>query len=141
MDPILLFMLYRMLIVLGGILCIYFGYKLFYVTKTKQGDFKIKTGQNYELSLSDVAPGVFFALFGAGVLVFSLTNGITIKPGDLAGVVTIKPGDLSGMVQRQSEISNRPPQPINPPNVVKPAQKSGEASTHAPCMSQRAGEC
>ena len=130
MDPILLFMLYRMLIVLGGILCIYFGYRLFFVTKTKQGDFKIKTGQNYELSLSDLAPGIFFALFGASVLVFSLINGITIKPGDLAG-----------FVQHQSEISNRPLQPNNPSSVIKPAQKSGAVSNQGACMSQRLGEC
>jgi hypothetical protein len=80
MDPMLLFITYRLLIVLGGILCIYFGYRLFYVVKTKQGEFRIKTGTAYELAISDVAPGVFFALFGAGVLVFSLLNGITIKP-------------------------------------------------------------
>ncbi len=139
MDPVFLFMLYRMLIVLGGILCIYFGYRLFYVIKTKQGDFKIKTGQNYELSLSDVAPGVFFALFGAGVLVFSLSNGITIKPGDLAGMVT-PTGYVSGN-NKVMEISNRPPQPINPPKTVEVGHKSGNGSTHARCMSQRAGEC
>lgn len=79
MDPTLIFMTYRILIVLGGILCIYFGYKLFYVVQLKQGEFKIKTGESYEVSLSDVAPGVFFALFGAGILIFCLTNGIIIK--------------------------------------------------------------
>ncbi|WP_408598052.1 hypothetical protein [Pseudomonas sp. PLMAX] len=81
MDQLLLYMfIYRTLIVLAGILSIYWGYKLFYVMKLKQGEFKVKTGENYEVSMSDVAPGVFFALFGAGIIIVSLINGITVKP-------------------------------------------------------------
>jgi len=78
MDYVQMIVLYRVSIVIGGILCIYFGYKLFYIAKEKQGDFKIKTGGSTEVSVSDVAPGVFFALFGAGILVFSITNGISV---------------------------------------------------------------
>jgi|APLak6261667961_1056064.scaffolds.fasta_scaffold02239_1 hypothetical protein len=130
MDPVLLFMIYRMLIVVGGISCIYFGYRLFYVVKTKQGDFKIKTGQNYELSLSDVAPGVLFALFGAGVLIFSLINGITIKPSD-----------LDGIAQSQAMISNMPPSTNKQTGVKKPDNGNGATLSKIPCMSQRLGEC
>jgi hypothetical protein len=74
---------YRVLIVIGGILSIYFGYRLFYIDKQTQGDLQIKKGENYELRLRDVAPGVFFALFGALVLGFSLLNGLTFKSGDV----------------------------------------------------------
>jgi len=126
MEPILIFMTYRILIVLGGILCIYFGYKLFYVVKLKQGEFKIKTGQNYELSLSDVAPGVFFALFGASILIFCLTNGVTIKP-IVADVKTIEklstdPKTSASMEDMKKYIESR-----------KDGQKT--------CISQRYGEC
>lgn len=82
MDHVHLFMIYRILIVLGGILCIYLGYRLFFVVQTKQGELSIKTGEHQELNLRDVAPGVFFALFGASILTFCLLNGITIKPID-----------------------------------------------------------
>jgi hypothetical protein len=78
MDYIQSLILYRALIVLGGIICIYFGYKLFYVVQAKQGDFTVKTGEKLELTLKDVSPGIFFALFGAGILVFSLGSNIQI---------------------------------------------------------------
>ncbi|SAL50043.1 hypothetical protein AWB70_04010 [Caballeronia cordobensis] len=70
---------YRVLIVIGGILSIYFGYRLFQIDKQTQGDFGIKKGESYELRLRDVALGVFFALFGAFVLAISLFNGLTFK--------------------------------------------------------------
>ncbi|CAI8715638.1 hypothetical protein [Pseudomonas serbica] len=126
MEPILIFMTYRILIVLGGILSIYFGYKLFYIVKLKQGEFKIKTGQNYELSLSDVAPGVFFALFGASILIFCLTNGVTIKP-IVADVKTIEklsadPKTSASMEEMKRYIDSH----MNDSKV---------------CVSQRYGEC
>ncbi len=79
MDHVHIFMVYRILIVLGGILCIYLGYRLFFVVQTKQGELSIKTGEHQELHLRDVAPGVFFAFFGASILTFCLLNGVTIK--------------------------------------------------------------
>jgi len=127
MDPVLLFVLYRMLIVLGGILCIYFGYRLFYIVTTRQGDFRLKTGQNYEVRLSYVGPGVFFALFGAGVLAFSLINGITIKPTELGTNERSQPA-ITGSKN---------------PTVVSPATtpKDNGDRRATPCMSQRAGDC
>ena len=109
MDYVLLFMIYRILIVLGGILCIYLGYRLFFVAQTKQGDLSIKTGEHQELKLRDVAPGVFFALFGASILTFCLLNGITIKPIDNGVGISNIPEGLSSpnrgvcMTQRAGE--------------------------------------
>src|SRR6267142_2553316 len=61
----------RMLSVLGGISCIFFGYRLFYVATERQGELRVK-GQDVHLNLRDVGPGVFFALFGAVVLTINL---------------------------------------------------------------------
>jgi hypothetical protein len=123
MDPILIFMTYRILIVLGGILCIYFGYKLFYVVQLKQGEFKIKTGESYELSLSDVAPGVFFALFGAGILVFCLTNGIIIKP------VTTD--------EKEDPVTGAPNAPIKEPM----SDAKDKNTTRRNCIANQSGGC
>ena len=70
----------RLIIAIGGILITYWGYRLFYVTSEKMGDLSVKSGTKHSLSLKDVAPGVFFALFGALVLIFSL-----LKPMSYSG--------------------------------------------------------
>ncbi|MEY9334260.1 hypothetical protein ABH911_004571 [Pseudomonas protegens] len=149
MDPVLLFMVYRMLIVAGGILCIYFGYRLFYVVQLKQGEFKIKTGENYEVSLSDVAPGVFFALFGAGILVFCLTNGITIKPVPASMSEASKPSKPQSEITNQSPIREAPVEASTRKDPVEVSTRKEPVQMPAPanavprwnCMSQRADEC
>jgi hypothetical protein len=61
----------RILVVIFGGASIYFGYRLFYLIKQKQGDLRIQ-GKEFKLSLSDVAPGIYFALFGSLLLTFNL---------------------------------------------------------------------
>ncbi|MGY6125391.1 hypothetical protein ACW9YV_07830 [Paraburkholderia strydomiana] len=111
---------YRVLIVIGGILSIYFGYRLFYIDKQTQGDLQIKKGETYELRLRDVAPGVFFALFGALVLTFSLINGLTVKSGDIADT---HPAAVGGVTR----------------DAASAPVASGPASLG--CASNRAGSC
>jgi len=79
MSLILVFIMYRMLFVLGGILCIYLGYRLFYVVQDKQGEFKVKYGSDVELRLSEVAPGIFFAVCGTAILAASLIYKMDVK--------------------------------------------------------------
>ena len=86
MDPqsliIVLRMVERILGVLIGGLLIYFGYRLFLDLRGKRGrdggtgDFSLAGGT--KLKLSKVGPGVFFALFGAGLIVFSLTRSVSL---------------------------------------------------------------
>lgn len=111
---------YRVLIVIGGILSIYFGYRLFYIDKQTQGDLQIKKGETYELRLRDVAPGVFFALFGALVLTFSLINGLALKSGDIADA---HPAAVGGATRDAAPT----------PAASAPALSG--------CVSNRAGEC
>jgi hypothetical protein len=64
----------RILVVAGGILCIFLGYRLFSIARLQQsGSGKFKT-QVFEFTATKVGPGVFFALFGAYVLFTSLTT-------------------------------------------------------------------
>ena len=86
MDPQSLVIVLRMVerilgVVIGGLL-IYFGYRLFLDLRGKRGreggsgDFTLAGGN--KLKLSKVGPGVFFALFGAGLIVYSLTRSVSL---------------------------------------------------------------
>lgn len=61
----------RLVIVIIAGMAVYLGFKLFYVVTTKQGEMRLG-GNNYNLQLQDVAPGIYFALFGSIVLVIAL---------------------------------------------------------------------
>jgi hypothetical protein len=85
MDPQSLVIVMRMVerilgVVIGGLL-IYFGYRLFLDVRGKRGspggsgDFSLA---GTKLKMSKVGPGVFFALFGAGLIVFSLTRSVSL---------------------------------------------------------------
>ncbi|SER06081.1 hypothetical protein SAMN03159444_03122 [Pseudomonas sp. NFACC02] len=127
MDYIQSLILYRASIVLGGIICIYFGYRLFYVVQAKQGDFTVKTGEKLELSLKDVSPGIFFALFGAGILVFSLVNSIKITPM-LPNIVLEK--TAQGGTQANQSLSKPPSTPApNPDAMLTPVITPPPTST------------
>jgi hypothetical protein len=70
MIPFALIMAERMLaICVGGFLC-YLGYRLFLSVPTKEnsaGEFKLPGGVG--IHLTRVGPGIFFALFGAGIVI------------------------------------------------------------------------
>jgi hypothetical protein len=82
MDPQSLVIVFRMLerilgVGLGGLL-IYFGYRLFLDVRGKRegsGDFSIAGGN--KIKISKVGPGVFFAIFGAGLVAFSLVRPVS----------------------------------------------------------------
>jgi hypothetical protein len=86
MDPQSLVIVFRMVerilgVALGGLL-VYFGYRLFLDVRGKRGgtgsgDFSFAGGN--KVRLSKVGPGVFFAVFGAGILVFSLFRPVQIE--------------------------------------------------------------
>lgn len=85
MDPQSLVIIFRMieriLGVLIGALLIYFGYRLFLSLGKRgreggSGDFSFAGGN--KIRLSKVGPGVFFALFGAGLIVFSLVRPVSL---------------------------------------------------------------
>jgi len=74
---IILRALERIIVVVSGALSIYLGYRLFLVNPERDestGKFKLPGG--ISIYMTRVGPGVFFTLFGAAVIAFSLKQGI-----------------------------------------------------------------
>jgi len=78
MDPVLTLRLIERCIAVGiGGLCIFFGYRLFLALpdiRNASGQFALPL--NIRIVVSRVGPGVFFALFGAGIVALSLYQSI-----------------------------------------------------------------
>lgn len=70
----------RLLISGGGIISIWLGYKLFNKILPDNGSFDGGVG-SWSLRMKNIAPGVFFALFGASTLIFSITNSLSYEKG------------------------------------------------------------
>jgi hypothetical protein len=81
MDLEALRMFERIIIAFGGILSVFLGYRLFFLAGAASdsgGRFKTSL---ITMSMTKVGPGVFFALFGAYVLVTGLTASIKTEIG------------------------------------------------------------
>lgn len=63
----------RLLISVGGIISIWLGYKLFNKALPTNGSFDGGIG-TWSIRMQNIAPGVFFALFGAASLIFSIMH-------------------------------------------------------------------
>jgi hypothetical protein len=90
MDPqsltILLGALQRILGILIGGMLIYFGYRLFLSLPGKRGrdggTGEFSLGGANKVKLSKVGPGVFFAIFGAGLIAYSFAKPMKVNiPG------------------------------------------------------------
>lgn len=70
---------YKLLSILVGAFIIYLGYRLFSKRiASPAGDLEAE-GKGMKLYLKGAAPGIFFALFGAFVICFSLYRGLEYK--------------------------------------------------------------
>ena len=77
MEAYTLRALERIIVVIIGGLSVYLGYRLFLrVPHQKDGQGKISFPGGISIIVNRVGPGVFFALFGAGVVALSLYHGI-----------------------------------------------------------------
>lgn len=72
MEPIILREIERIIVVVIGGISIYLGYRLFLKLPNLDSEGKITFPWDISILLSRVGPGVFFALFGAAVVIFSL---------------------------------------------------------------------
>jgi hypothetical protein len=84
----------RLLIALSGTLAIWLGYRLFLsMPLVDRGTGKLQLPGGISIFISRVGPGVFFALFGAGVLAYGLhqTVQIAVSPTGAVG----SPGDAA----------------------------------------------
>mgnify|MGYP003604629154 CR=1 FL=1 len=96
----------RVIIVIGGILATYWGYRLFYITSEKMGDLSLKSGSKHSISLKDVAPGVFFALFGALVLICSLLKPMSYSSYNNGEKIVVKSGNSIVVGNKQPAKTN-----------------------------------
>jgi hypothetical protein len=75
-------MIERLLVVASAGVSVYLGYRLFLRIpdyKDAQGEIKLPA-MNMSVTFSRVGPGVFFAIFGAAVLLASYLHPITVEP-------------------------------------------------------------
>lgn len=90
----------RLLVVCFGGMSIYLGYRLFFIAASNRGslDAAIK---DWKLSSKNLAPGVFFSLFGMVVLSLALSNSLSLESSQPSA---------SGVVQSSVRYVNQPSQ-------------------------------
>ncbi|MBQ4837362.1 hypothetical protein [Pseudoalteromonas luteoviolacea] len=97
----------RIVIVIIAGISIYLGYRLFYLVKETQGKMKV-SGGDYTIDLSDVGPGIYFAVFGSIILVSSLFSKVekeaitTFKNGVVASEASRTIASVDDMVETTS---------------------------------------
>lgn len=77
----------RLLIIGGGLACITLGYRLFLKAIVDAGEL-VAEGAGYKLQMQRIGPGVFFALFGAFVLSYSLARPLSFATAPTAPSTT-----------------------------------------------------
>jgi len=100
-------MIERLLVVASAGLSIYLGYRLFLRIpdyRDAQGEIKLPA-MNMSVTFSRVGPGVFFAVFGAAVLLASYLHPITVEPPVQSPMAT-GPEAKSGKFEGASPMRN-----------------------------------
>lgn len=105
---------YRILTILCGFGFAYLGYRLFCLGITKEaGELQAKYGDS-GLMLRQVAPGVFFALFGVIIAAVGIYRGVDFTQENTVGVgvaVSGKPGSVVGelfKIDPELDLDNHP---------------------------------
>jgi hypothetical protein len=89
-STFLLRSLERLIVVFFGGLSLVLGYRLFHLTTQSASEIQAKGG-GYDVKVSQVAPGIFFAFFGASVLIYALYLGPELsKEGNPEGDIRIR---------------------------------------------------
>lgn len=93
----------RLMVVGGGILAIWLGYRLFSMVVADRGAFEAQSGK-WSVRLQRIGPGVFFALFGSGTLAFAISNPLTVTNpnGDILVASARYAGDAAAVVTEDS---------------------------------------
>lgn len=86
----------RILVVLVGALAIYLGYRLFQLIPmarkgANQGEGKIELPGGVSIFMTRIGPGVFFALFGAGIISYAATKPIEFNPPNATTLASARP--------------------------------------------------
>jgi hypothetical protein len=66
--------------ILVGMASVYLGYRLFIeLPRRREGETKLDLPGGVSIMLSRIGPGIFFALFGTGMIIYSINKPIEIK--------------------------------------------------------------
>jgi len=87
MSVEILRMLERIIAALGGIGSIYLGYRLFSIARLENSSSGSLKNSLFTISLTRIGPGVFFALFGAYILVTSVNSRLTFSDASPAFIM------------------------------------------------------
>ena len=71
----------RLLVVLGGIACLFLGYKLFRHQVPGAVDLQVQSGE-HKLTMHNASPGALVFFFGAGILIFSIVSPFSYQHSD-----------------------------------------------------------
>jgi hypothetical protein len=105
-------MLERILVVLFGGVSIYLGYRLFFHVPMEKRSGGELSFPGMKIVLTRVGPGVFFAAFGSVVLLYSLTNPISVKTAATKDASQVAQADAS------EKTSTKPAHPARASNSV-----------------------
>jgi hypothetical protein len=94
----------RLMLVLAGMLAIYLGYRLFtQIPSADKSEGRLKLPGGISIYLTRVGPGVFFALFGCGIIGYSVTRPFDLKiPAEIAAV---RPGAAEAAAGRSIQLT------------------------------------
>jgi hypothetical protein len=82
-----------------GLMAVYLGYRLFLeLPRRREGESKLDLPGGVSIMLSRIGPGIFFALFGAGMIIYSVTKPIEIT--DIAEQVATAEGGTTSKRSR-----------------------------------------
>jgi len=119
-------------VILVGMASVYLGYRLFIeMPKRREGEGKLDLPGGVSIILSRIGPGIFFALFGAGMIIYSINKPIEItdyaeQAASIDGVTTTKRSrSLTGLGQ-SSEAGQQQPAPalsIDRTTIIKRLNK------------------
>ncbi|MCC0028796.1 MAG: hypothetical protein H6891_00325 [Brucellaceae bacterium] len=85
--------------IIVGMAAVYLGYRLFIeMPRRREGETKLDLPGGVSIMLSRIGPGIFFALFGAGMIVYSITKPIEIT--DIAEQVASADGATRSLRSR-----------------------------------------
>ena len=69
----------HILIIIAGMVAIYLGYRLFLaLPRRREGESKIELPGGVSIFVSRIGPGIFFGLFGAGMIAYSISSVTTV---------------------------------------------------------------
>lgn len=106
-DPVITLAAYKIVALFVGTAFAYMGYRLFSVgVFAKAGDLEASWGGR-NLVLKRAAPGTFFALFGAIVVMTTILRKVSVSPGEveLLRVPLVDSGDVNPLAGEDDEAS------------------------------------